>query len=215
VKLIIFDLDGTLVDSGEDIARSVNELLEWRQRPALPHSRIKGYVGDGVRKLLERSLGEASDPELTRAEAVYLSIYRRRLLETTRPYPGVVPALEALHRERPLAVLTNKPVTESLRILEGLDLRRYFRAVYGGDSFERKKPDPMGVRFLQGETGAPDDETLLVGDSTVDLKTARNAGIRSCLVRYGMGPWNEATEHPDLIVDDMRDLVSLVGGLPE
>jgi len=210
VKLIIFDLDGTLVDSGEDIARSVNELLETNRRPALPHARIKSYVGDGVSKLLERSLGEDSGPELARAEALYLSIYRRRLLETTRPYPGVVPALEALHRDRPLAVLTNKPVIESLMILEGLDLRRYFRAVYGGDSFSRKKPDPVGVRFLQEETGAEADETLLVGDSTVDLSTARNAGIRSCLVRYGLGPWNQATEHPDLVVDDLRELALLV-----
>ena len=210
VNLIIFDLDGTLVDSGEDIARSVNELLERSRRPTLPHSRIRSYVGDGVRKLLERSLGETEDEELARAEALYLSIYRRRLLETTRPYPGVVPALESLHREFRLAVLTNKPVMESVRILDGLDLRRYFQAVYGGDSFARKKPDPIGVRFLQEETGSDTDETLLVGDSTVDFSTARNAGIRSCLVRYGMGPWDEATEHPDLVVDDLRELASLV-----
>jgi len=210
VKLIIFDLDGTLVDSGEDIARSVNELLERSHRPALAHHRIRSYVGNGVRKLLERSLGETSDPELARAEALYLSIYRRRLLETTRPYPGVVPALEALHRERPLAVLTNKPAMESLMILEGLDLRRYFRAVYGGDSFACQKPDPMGVRFLQEETEAGADETLLVGDSTIDLATARNAGIRSGIVTYGMGPWNQATELPDLVVDDLRELASLV-----
>jgi len=210
VKLIIFDLDGTLVNSGEDIARSVNELLENRGRPALPHARIKSYVGDGVRKLLERSLVEVSDPELARAEALYLSIYRRRLLETTRPYPGVVEALEALHRDHPLAVLTNKPVMESLTILGGLGLREFFRTVYGGDSFARKKPDPIGVRSLQEETGSNAGETLLVGDSTVDFSTARNAGIRSCLVRYGMGPWNEATEHPDLVVDDLRELLALV-----
>jgi phosphoglycolate phosphatase len=210
VKLIIFDLDGTLVDSGEDIARSVNELLQRSERPVLAHDRIRSYVGNGVRKLLERSLGETSDPELERAEALYLSIYRRRLLETTRPYPGVVPALEALHRESPLAVLTNKPVRESLAILEGLDLRRYFRAVYGGDSFTRKKPDPMGVRFLREETEAGAEETLLVGDSTIDLETARNAGIRSCIVSYGMGPWNPSTESPDLTVADLRELLPLV-----
>jgi phosphoglycolate phosphatase len=99
---------------------------------------------------------------------------------------------------------------ESLMILEGLDLRRYFRAAYGGDSFARKKPDPIGVRFLQEETGAGADDTLLVGDSTIDLSTARNAGIRSCLVTYGMGPWNEATDRPDLLVDDLRELLALV-----
>jgi phosphoglycolate phosphatase len=211
VKLIIFDLDGTLVDSGEDIARSVNELLEKSRRPPLAHDRIRSYVGRGVRRLLEQSLGESSEMELLRAEAIYLSIYRRRLLETTRPYPGVVPALDALHRERPLAVLTNKPVMESLAILEGLDLRRYFRAAYGGDSFARRKPDPMGVRFLQEETESGPDETLLVGDSTIDLQTARNAGIRSCIVSYGMGPWSPAAgPPPDLVVDDLRELVSAV-----
>ena len=210
MKLIIFDLDGTLVDSGEDIARSVNELLERCARPALNHSRIRSYVGDGVRKLLERSLGETSEAELARAEALYLSIYRRKLLETTRPYPGVIPALEMLRRGHTLAVLTNKPVAESLTILEGLDLRRYFRTVCGGDSFSHKKPDPMGVRFLQEEAGADAAETLLVGDSTIDFSTARNAGIHSCLVRYGMGPWNQATEQPDLVVDDLRELASLV-----
>jgi phosphoglycolate phosphatase len=209
MKLIIFDLDGTLVDSGEDIARSVNELLEANARPVLPHSRIRSYVGDGVRKLLERSLGETSDADLAHAEALYLSIYRRRLLETTRPYPGVVPALEML-REHSLAVLTNKPLAESLTILEALDLRRYFESVCGGDSFARKKPDPIGVWFLQEEAGAESAETLLVGDSSVDYSTARNAGIRSCLVRYGMGPWNHATEQPDLVVDDLRELASLL-----
>ncbi len=210
MRLIIFDLDGTLVDSGEDIARSVNELLQTGARPALPHAQIRSYVGEGVRKLLERSLGETSEAELERAEARYLSIYRRRLLETTRPYPGVVSALERLRREHSLAVLTNKPLAESLTILEGLDLRRYFRAVCGGDSFARKKPDPIGVWFLQEELGAELDETLLVGDSSVDYSTARNAGIRSCLVRYGMGPWNQATEQPDLVVEDLRELASLV-----
>jgi phosphoglycolate phosphatase len=210
LKLIVFDLDGTLVDSGEDIARSVNELREQLGRPPLAHARIQSYVGNGVRKLLERSLGETEERELVRAEASYLSIYRRRLLETTRPYPGVVPALEALSRNRALAVLTNKPASESLRILEGLALRGYFRAVYGGDSFARKKPDPMGVRFLQEETGAGDDETLMVGDSTIDFETARNAMIRSCLVRYGMGPWNESEERPDYVVDDLRELQALL-----
>ncbi len=210
VTLIVFDLDGTLVDSGEDIARSVNELLQGMGRAALPHGRIRSYVGNGVRKLLERSLDETEESKLVRAEALYLSIYRRRLLETTRPYPGVVPALEALYREHVLAVLTNKPVSESLQILEGLALRRYFRAVLGGDSFAGRKPDPVGVRFLQAETGAGNDETLLVGDSTIDWQTARKAEIRSCLVRYGMGPWNQAEERPDFVVDDLRELAALL-----
>jgi phosphoglycolate phosphatase len=210
IDLIVFDLDGTLVDSITDIASSVNELLGSLGRPLLPRAQIQSYVGDGVRKLLERSLAGIAEADLAREEGRYLSIYRRRLLETTKPYPGVVPALEALHREFPLAVLTNKPAMESVRILTGLGLARYFRAIYGGDSFARKKPDPVGVRFLQEELGAEPAATLLVGDSTVDYQTARNAGIRSCLVRYGLGPWNEAEERPDFAIEDLRELLELV-----
>jgi phosphoglycolate phosphatase len=210
VKLILFDLDGTLVDSVRDIASSVNELLERLGRPALPPKQIQSYVGDGVRKLLERSLESAPDSDLAREEEAYLSIYRRRLLDTTRPYPGVVPALEALNRTHRLAVLTNKPVMESRLLLEGLGLSRYFRVAYGGDSFARKKPDPLGVRMIQKELEAEDRTTLLVGDSSVDYRTAKNAGILCCLVRYGLGPWNEAEESPDFIVDDLRELAALV-----
>jgi phosphoglycolate phosphatase len=210
VTILLFDLDGTLVDSVQDIASSVNELLERLGKPVLPKKTIQSYVGEGVRKLLERSLEAGPEAELAREEEIYLSIYRRRLLETTRPYPGVVPALEDLHERHPLAVLTNKPVAESLRILEGLDLRRFFRAVRGGDSFPRKKPDPMGVRSLQQELGARNEATILVGDSSVDYRTAKNAGILSCLVRYGLGPWNETEERPDFLIDDLRELAAIV-----
>ncbi|MGH9335021.1 MAG: HAD family hydrolase, partial [Vicinamibacteria bacterium] len=189
----------------------VNEMLEGRGRPPLPHDRIRSYVGNGVHKLMERSLGNVSAYEIAQAEALYLSIYRRRLLETTRAYPGATAALEALHRrELPLAVLTNKPVRESRKILDGLGLRRYFRAVYGGDSFERKKPDPMGVLFLLEETKVGPGETLFVGDSLVDLQTARNAGVRSCLVTYGMGALPEDFGKPDFLIDDLRRLPVIV-----
>ena len=219
MKLVIFDLDATLVDSAEDIARSVNDLLSELGHPTLPHQRIHGFIGDGVRKLLERALRNASrtvepsEEDLARAEALYLPIYRGRLLQTTVPYPGVVPALETLHGGRTLAVLTNKPRRESLMILEGLGLRRYFQAVYGGDSFDRKKPDPMGVLHLMRESGAPAAETLLVGDSLVDLETARNASIRSCLVTYGIGEIDASRSlapPPDFRVDDLRALVDLL-----
>jgi phosphoglycolate phosphatase len=210
MKLVVFDLDGTLVDSAEDIARSVNELLSDLGRPTLTHERIVGYIGNGVHKLLERSLGGARAEEVDAAVAPYLSIYRRRLLEHTRPYPGVVEALDALKRGASLAVLTNKPIFESLAILEGLNLRGYFRVVYGGDSFARKKPDPIGVLHLLGETGSPREETLLVGDSAVDVETARRASVRSCLVTYG--PGGDGGASPDLRVDDLRELLPLFAG---
>jgi phosphoglycolate phosphatase len=209
MKLVVFDLDGTLVDSAEDIARSVNELLSDLGRPRLPHQRIAGYVGDGVRKLLERAMSGAGPEDVAAAVAPYLCIYRRRLLEHTRPYPGVIEALEALQRGPALAVLTNKPLSESLAILEGLSLRGYFRAVYGGDSFARRKPDPMGVLHLIEETGSTHEETLLVGDSPVDAECARRASVRCCLVGYG--PGGDGGASADLRVDDLRELLPLFG----
>jgi phosphoglycolate phosphatase len=210
MKLIVFDLDGTLIDSAEDIARSVNEMLQTRGRAPLPHDRIRSYVGDGVRKLMERSLGEAGPSEIESASESYLAIYRRRLLETTRAYPGVEETLDELgHRALSLAVLTNKPLRESEAILEGLGLARHFRSVCGGDSFERKKPDPMGVFFLMDRARARPEETLLVGDSVVDLRTARNAGVGSCLVSYGFAPLPDF-EKPDFVVDNLKELLQRI-----
>jgi phosphoglycolate phosphatase len=210
VNLVIFDLDGTLVDSAEDIARSVNELLSTLGREVLPHHRIRGYIGDGVQKLLERALDDRTPETIASAVETYLEIYRRRLLDHTKPYPGVVPALEGLHVRSTLAVLTNKPARESREILEGLGLRRYFRAVYGGDSFASKKPDPVGVFHLLKEFGAAPEETLFVGDSSVDVDTARRASVRSCLVTYGLGSERGEALDPDTRVSDLRELVRLV-----
>lgn len=209
VQLVIFDLDGTLVDSAEDIAHAVNEMREQFALAQLPLDKIESYIGNGVRKLLERALPGFERENVDRAHEIYLPIYRRRLLDNTRAYPGVVPALEELDvRGRTLAVLTNKPLKESIMILEGLGLHRHFAQVYGGDSFERKKPDPTGLRSLLDEADAGTRETLLVGDSAVDLETARNAGVRCCLVTYGIRPETVASLEPDFRVDDLRELAS-------
>jgi phosphoglycolate phosphatase len=209
-KLLIFDLDGTLVDSAEDIARSVNELLSTLGRDVLSHERIRSYIGDGVQKLLERALEGAPPGTAASAVAPYLEIYRRRLLDHTRPYPGVVAALDELRPGRSLAVLTNKPARESRAILEGLDLDRYFDAVYGGDSLARKKPDPIGIVHLMNQFGADRDETVFVGDSAVDVRTALAAGVRSCLVTYGLDRERAEPLAPDWQVSDLRELVPLV-----
>jgi len=209
MKLVIFDLDGTLVDSAEDIARAVNEMRDQFELAPLPLDEIESYIGNGVRKLLERALPGSEREVVDRAHEIYLPIYRRLLLDNTRPYPGVVPALEELDvRGHTLSVLTNKPRRESIMILEGLGLHRHFAQVYGGDSFEHKKPDPTGVRCLIDEAGAEMHETLFVGDSSVDLETARSAGVRCCLVTYGIRSETVASLEPDYWVDDLRELAS-------
>lgn len=212
MKLIIFDLDGTLIDSAEDIARSVNEVRAQLELPPLPLADVESCIGNGVRKLLERALPGREGEALDRAHEMYLPIYRRRLLDNTRPYPGVVPALEELDTpERTLSVLTNKPHRESTLILEGLGLHARFSFVYGGDSFARKKPDPIGVRRLIDDAEATENETLFVGDSAVDLATARRAGVRCCLVTYGIRPEKTASLEPDFRIDDFSELTSIVG----
>lgn len=213
MDLIVFDLDGTLVDSRRDIATSVNELLERLGRPCLPPERIYGFIGNGVRRLLERSLGEGSAAEIDRAVEAYLPIYRSHLFDTTRPYPGVVEALEALGPERVLAVLTNKPRAESEALLSGLGLRHFFRRVCGGEDFPERKPHPAGIHALLEETGIRAERALMVGDSRVDVETARNAGIPVCLVAYeanGLSDGEVAALAPDLVVDDLRQLVQLL-----
>lgn len=208
VHLYVFDLDGTLVDSAGDIAGSVNVLRRRLGLPALPLERVRGNIGEGVRRLLERSLPEVSAGEMDDTVQTYREIYRSRLLDETRPYPGVRETLEHLDEGgRELAVLTNKPLQESLRILEGLSLRRYFRHVYGGDSFERRKPDPTGLLHIVREAGCDRASTLFVGDSPVDHETARRAGVACCLVSYGIGAEQIQGLVSDHRVDDLRELV--------
>ncbi|HLE21436.1 MAG TPA: HAD-IA family hydrolase [Vicinamibacteria bacterium] len=215
MDLIIFDLDGTLVDSRRDIATSVNELLSRMGRRELPAERIFDFIGNGVRTLLQRSLGSTvSQDEIDRAVKLYLPIYGSHLLDTTLPYPGVREALEALLPGRSMAVLTNKPTRESLAVLEGLGLERYFCQVYGGESFRERKPHRMGVDSLIGSTGARRERTLMVGDSRVDFETARNAEIPVSLVTYGIGAAEVRTLSPDYFIDDLRQLLSIVASRP-
>src|SRR5438874_7200774 len=141
MRALIFDLDGTLIDSKQDLIRSVNAMLVEMGREALHQDTISGYIGHGAPKLVARALGNgASEEERERALKFFLAHYEGHKLDSTRAYPGVAEALEQLH-EFPMAVLTNKPVRVSNRILVGLGLAQYFRAVYGGNSFETKKPE--------------------------------------------------------------------------
>ncbi len=206
VRALIFDLDGTLIDSKLDLALSVNAALAEMGRPPLPHEQIFGHVGQGAPMLIRRSLGDgASDQECRRALEFFLSYYRAHMLDNTVTYLGVREGLAQLGGFQ-MAVLTNKPVRFSRDILAGLGLADYFRYIYGGNSFERKKPDPMGVEILLRDLAVGPREAMIVGDSEIDVQTARNAGTWVCGVTYGLGSTRLADHPPDILLDSLTEL---------
>jgi phosphoglycolate phosphatase len=212
VRVLIFDLDGTLIDSKLDLANSINAMLEHKGRAPLPHEKIYGFVGNGAPVLVRRSLGEAvTDAEAAEGLAFFLSYYRAHMLDNTVTYPGVREGLKLLSHH-PMAVLTNKPVRFSQAIVDGLGLSSYFRFVYGGNSFERKKPDPMGVEILLRDLAASPEEAMLVGDSGVDVLTARNAGVWACGVSYGLGIEGLRAHPPDIMLDSLVELPAHLSG---
>jgi phosphoglycolate phosphatase len=214
VRALIFDLDGTLIDSKLDLALSVNATLAEMGRAPLEHDQIFGYVGQGALALISRALGDgASDEECQHALKFFIHYYTEHKLDNTVLYPGVREALDSLNG-MPMAVLTNKPVRVSRLILEGLGVAGHFRVVYGGNSFERKKPDPMGVDSILREFGAAPAQVMLVGDSEIDVQTARNAGTWVCGVTYGFGSHRLAEYPPDLLVDNLLDLVPHLSARP-
>jgi phosphoglycolate phosphatase len=187
--LYVFDLDGTLVDSRRDLSDAANELLRECGAPPLPEDEIGRMVGDGAAVLVARVFAARGLTQPPHALPRFLAIYDGRLLNHTRAYPGIAEALDAIALRARRAVLTNKPLAATRRILDGLDLARYFPAddVIGGDGPFPRKPDPAGLQHLAGRAGAPLAATLHVGDSIIDLRTARQAGTAVCLARYGFG----------------------------
>jgi phosphoglycolate phosphatase len=215
VRVLIFDLDGTLIDSKLDLAHAVNAMLAHMGREAHVHETIFSFIGDGAAMLVRRALGEGvTDAEAAKGLDYFLSYYRAHMLDNTVAYPGVREALAELEaaRKYPMAVLTNKPVVFSRLILEGLGLAEYFRFVYGGNSFERKKPDPMGVEVLLRDLQAEPREAMMIGDSDVDIKTARHAGIFACGVSYGFGLAGLRAHPPDVMVDRLTELPGYLDG---
>jgi phosphoglycolate phosphatase len=212
VELLVFDLDGTLIDSKQDLALSVNAVRERIGLGPLPYDTVASYVGRGVVMLMRRALGEgATDEDVEQAVAFFLDYYRSHMLDHTVTYPGVREALEAL-ADRKLAVLTNKPVKFSQSILAGLDISRYFTQVYGGNSFDQKKPDPVGLVTIMRESAAVAAETMIVGDSDTDVLTGRNAGVWTCGVSYGLAADTLKSTPPDFMLDDLRELPGLLDG---
>ena len=221
IRLIVFDLDGTLIDSSRDLCNSVNAALEHMGRPHLPDAIIASFVGNGAPMLVRRSLAvengvspdEVHDEELATAYNFFLTHYREHKLDFTTAYPGALESLAALRTKpdgtpRSMAVLTNKPVRPARAICEGLGMGPFFLRIYGGDSFPLKKPDPLGIRTLMQEANAIAEETLMIGDSKVDVLTARNAGAWSLGCQFGFGPQNLMEAPPDVIVDTAWDWTS-------
>ena len=219
IKLIVFDLDGTLIDSRRDLASAVNAMLAEMGRPALPEKVVAEYVGDGAGMLVRRALGDPAD-EAVVAEGVerFLVSYRKHMLDHTYVYDGVFAALDALRvmpdgSERKLAVLTNKPVRPSQAICEALSLSGYFFQIYGGNSFGAKKPDPEGLNALMREAGVSPQETLMIGDSVVDVLTARNAGTFVIGCTFGLSSHTLETISSDCMVDAPSEWAVALGAV--
>jgi len=216
IRLVVFDLDGTLIDSLRDLAAALNAALAElasETRP-LPLSQVRAFIGDGARLLVTRSLEAARlSAPVDEALPVFVRAYRQRLLESTKLYAGVQDTLETL-RDRHLAVLTNKPGDMSRAILSGLGVaERFFRIVGGGDVAQHK-PDPAGLRELLSAVDAAPEQTVVVGDSAIDVRTGKAAGTHTVGVTYGFAPESLAAEPPEALIDDLRELPCLLGPIP-
>jgi phosphoglycolate phosphatase len=217
IRLLIFDLDGTLIDSRLDLVHSVNAMLRHCGRPELPDELIASYVGDGAPMLVRRALGDPDDDAFFKQSLEYfLAYYREHKLDYTHVYEGVKEALAAIRDSqnglpRKMAVLSNKPVHPSRAIVEALGLGEFFTHVYGGNSFPTKKPDPLGVHTLLEQTGVQAQEAIMIGDSSIDVVTGRNAGLWTCGVTYGFAPHTLCEAPPDVVLDTPQELVKLFG----
>jgi phosphoglycolate phosphatase len=213
LPLVVFDLDGTLIDSRHDLADAANALIVEGGGQPLAVDAITAMVGEGAPLLVRRALTAAGlDLDVRSALARFLELYDERLLVHTRLYDGTREALEALAPRATLAILTNKPQRPTERILEGLAIAPFFRWTIGGDTTHGRKPDPAGLQHLMSIAETGPTETVMVGDSAIDLRTARAAGTRVCLVRYGFGFRTAENEliGDELIADDPSEIPAIL-----
>lgn len=235
-RLLVFDLDGTLIDSSLDLCNAVNAAMEGVGKSTLPNAVIASYIGDGAAMLVRRALGDPGDVDAAnarqgdalfhRAFDQFLAFYREHKLDNTRCYDGVLDSLAAI-RERnpqlPMAVLTNKPVNPSRQICDALGLAPFFFQNYGGNSFTTKKPDPEGLLTLMREgedllrlrdASAPKlepQDVVMIGDSDVDVLTARRVGARSVGCLFGLAPHSLEAARPDAVVQHASQWPEVLG----
>ena len=212
--ILVFDLDGTLIDSARDLAESIGEMLQGYGASPLPLADVIEMVGEGAPVLVRRALARAGLTAVPdEALARFMQIYDRRLTDHTVAYPGAHESLSIALRRGPLAVLTNKPLGPSIGILEMLRLRGFFARVIGGDSEYGRKPDPAGLLALQ--TLAPGDQLVMIGDSPTDYKVAVNAECPFVFARFGFGA-SKFSAPPDTpyVIDHTRELEGVLGRIP-
>lgn len=210
--LIVFDLDGTLIDSKLDLANSVNFTRQQMGLPVIEQSLIFSYIGDGATMLIRRAMGEGlSESAVQQALEIFLGYYQEHLLDHTTLYPGVEKTLKDLCSVK-LAVLTNKPLQPSQAILQGLRILDRFSLIYGGDSFRYKKPHPIGLEQILRETSTPPERALMVGDSYIDIQTGQNASVATCGVTYGLARDTLDEPKPNFLADDFEELTRIIFG---
>ena len=211
---VVFDLDGTLVDTGADLVASTNHVLRGFGLPEVDAATLLTYVGDGARTLVSKALGPSRRSLVDEGVTRFLEYYRGHLLDETRPYPGMPDLLRELHaRGVHVSVLTNKAEVLSRPILEGLDLMRWIAALVAGDSLPTRKPDPAGFALLLAQRSTPPEHALMVGDSPIDRDTAHAAGVPFCGVTWGFASTLLAADTtPTLLVDDAAGLRALMEG---
>jgi len=208
---LIFDLDGTLVDTKADLAAATNFMLSALELPTLTIAQVERLVGEGARVLVEHALGPQRAHLVSRGFALFIEYYTAHLLDQTQPYAGIVELLAAAHGQGiALSVLTNKPESPSRAILIGLGLVDFFGTLIGGDTLPMRKPDPQGVRYLQQLTGIDLAATLLIGDSRIDVETGRAAGVTTCGVTWGFDAEGMRACAPQFVVDSPAQLAGLV-----
>lgn len=209
-NLIIFDLDGTLIDSGRDLANSLNYTLEKQGIAPLSPDEIFSEVGNGVSMLVRRLLGTERDHLFRESLKIFIRHYEEHLLDNTSPYPGVSTTLKKHSGDFRFALLTNKPLYLTEKILKDLNLDPFFEVTLGGDSAETKKPDPRGILSILEQTGTGAGDAVIVGDSINDVLAGRNAAVETVGVTYGLGSDDFRIHPPDHVIDTFPDLFELV-----